>query len=628
VSTIIGSMGSHVSVPPSYDAYSVHSADSAAAPGRAQVHRYWRLLVTADAPTGWEGYVSRLEMHAPTSAVPASAPTVLRPVRVWALQPPPELETREPASALSHEQGVSFRTLMAPGAAGDFIAMEYAAPVAVDRVTFTQFHQACNAFTAVALQWSDDGAAWTTRFTASGLRPGEFDSARHPLVLARAGATSAEADPRSLPAYEAARAAEEAAASTSALAALALEAAQRQAALESGQAHAGSGGAAATSVASVLLAPPPGAGWTVPFIVERQLSYVPNIAAGGRVTVYAGPRVAMVVADGARAELGALEDVAAMAWIVDRLQALRDVFDDVVGRQPTISHPVRLAADQRHDAGAKRVAVEIAYIPAGGLAAHGVAGIAVGPRFLKDVYDAAVRGGMGRAPPAPFPAGAPPGTVPFLHHVFFYESTRNYIFPEEFTALFDYELTSERPDCWGWVNQGFVNVLGCLVATELPVPFFYYGQGRAEFMASMEAELQAYVDGPYAWEDVFMREMLPWKPTASLDNAYSGVVVRLWREAGGGDAGGGGAAWLRRFFRVAIPLLLQPRWRRRPASKRDVATARDNFYLAASVAAGRDLASLFATRLHWIISEHAAGAVVHELLAVAAAAAPPPRLLR
>ena len=27
-----------------------------------------------------------------------------------------------------------------------------------------------------------------------------------------------------------------------------------------------------------------------------------------------------------------------------------------------------------------------------------------------------------------------------LHHAFWYETTRNYLWPDEFTALFDYEL--------------------------------------------------------------------------------------------------------------------------------------------------------------------------------------------
>ena len=52
--------------------------------------------------------------------------------------------------------------------------------------------------------------------------------------------------------------------------------------------------------------------------------------------------------------------------------------------------------------------------------------------------------------------------TPFLHQVFYYETMRNYIFPDEFTPVFDYCL-DEGPDCWGWVNQGFVNVVGCLM---------------------------------------------------------------------------------------------------------------------------------------------------------------------
>jgi hypothetical protein len=38
-----------------------------------------------------------------------------------------------------------------------------------------------------------------------------------------------------------------------------------------------------------------------------------------------------------------------------------------------------------------------------------------------------------------------------INHVFFYETMRNYIFPEVFTLVLDYSL-SGGPSDWGWVS--------------------------------------------------------------------------------------------------------------------------------------------------------------------------------
>jgi hypothetical protein len=151
-----------------------------------------------------------------------------------------------------------------------------------------------------------------------------------------------------------------------------------------------------------------------------------------------------------------------------------------------------------------------------------------------------------------------------------------------------------------------------------------------------------------------MRERVPWDPErTSLDNVYSGLLVHLHRLAGG-DADvpraattpaapspfpcddptistlSCGSAFLRRWFRVAMPLLLSPGHHRCPASKADAATARDNFVLAASIAAGRDLCAHFASELRWPVGERIAPAAVGggglsgELVATAEAAAPWP----
>ncbi len=83
----------------------------------------------------------------------------------------------------------------------------------------------------------------------------------------------------------------------------------------------------------------------------------------------------------------------------------------------------------------------------------------------------------------------------------------------ELIVFVHFYCRSERPDCWGWVNQGFVNILGCLlepstgpltafdisssttssssscVSDNLSVGFSYYGRDRAGFMVDAEAQV-------------------------------------------------------------------------------------------------------------------------------------------
>jgi hypothetical protein len=84
-----------------------------------------------------------------------------------------------------------------------------------------------------------------------------------------------------------------------------------------------------------------------------------------------------------------------------------------------------------------------------------------------------------------------------------------------------------------------------------------------------------------AWHDVFLRERLPWAPSVSLDNLYSGLLSALFRNYGG-------SRFLRGFFR-ALPLLNS----RCPESVWDFHTAAENFYLAACAGAGADVWPLF-----------------------------------
>jgi hypothetical protein len=147
------------------------------------------------------------------------------------------------------------------------------------------------------------------------------------------------------------------------------------------------------------------------------------------------------------------------------------------------------------------------------------------------------------------------------------------------------------------VNQGFIDVTGCLVSDTIspPVSFNYYGNDREAFMSSMETKLVTYVsNSAFNWNNTFMQNRLPWSPSESVDNLFAGILVNLYRYEGG-------FSFMSGFFH-ALPGLVP----RAPKSKLDNQAARDNFYLAASIGAQKNLLDFFSSDLRWTIS---AGAV-------------------
>ena len=347
--------------------------------------------------------------------------------------------------------------------------------------------------------------------------------------------------------------------------------------------------------------------------VLRSSTYARYIFGGPRVVAFAGPRIALIVdVDSAGDELDvermAAEWAPATARVLGLLESLLQLYESVTGYSPPLSDPWH-----------GRMRVEVGDIGAAGLAHHGRLGFAVGPAFVKSMLDAQLEG------------------RPCIHHVFGYEMLRNFIDPDRFTRAFDYRccagacaaagpaaasggLAAARAahlatcrtdaDSWGWVNQGFVNVVGCLLSEQLrcsdrPVAFDYFGHTRSGFKRMMEENVERYLGGgaqpppaaggsagsgpgyAYAWETVFLHDRLPWNDRSSLDNAYSGVLTQLYDECGG-------PALLAGMWR-AIPVLLE---NRAPSSKDDWRTAAENFALAACVGAGADLSGKFAA-LRW-----------------------------
>ncbi|CAE7584022.1 unnamed protein product [Symbiodinium natans] len=296
--------------------------------------------------------------------------------------------------------------------------------------------------------------------------------------------------------------------------------------------------------------------------------YKAFISGSGKAVVYEGPRLALVIADTARSaefnpDVNDAKTTAAMKDIVSNLEKMLYIYDDVVGMIPTYY----TSPDARLEG---RIPNEINYLNAGGLAHATRAGCAAWVAQWK-MLDFHLQGRQ------------------VVDHVFFYENFRNYMFPNVFTKVLDYH-TSVSYQSSGWVNQGFINIFGCLtsVAITPPVEFNYFGKDREEFMAMMEENLAIYVSNPeYNLDNVFMQEFLPWASHSSLDNLYSGLNSFLFRNCGGVE-------WLKGFFGSLRGLLV-----RAPDGKGDYETAMENYYIAASIGAKADLKDFFTGELKW-----------------------------
>lgn len=323
--------------------------------------------------------------------------------------------------------------------------------------------------------------------------------------------------------------------------------------------------------------------------VTKFSSYRHNIAGGDEVLAFIGKRVALVIDTKGCSDLCTLcsSNEAATAHFVDNLERLLGLFDEVVGYTPPIPEAL--------PNGLMRVRVEAAFIPAAGLAHHGRAGIAVGPAFVEGSVKSFV---------SYLSSGSPPN----LHHVFTYEFCRNYVDPDRFTTTLDFHLQNEPPSCWGFVNQGFINILGCLLMQEKArfspssITFDYFGQDAARFMDSMERELITYqaglADGTVSFKSAFHSERFPWAKERSVDNLWSGLLVRLWKDHGK-------TKFLKGFFKATYSLLAP--MGRKLAHKDEWKKALGNFALAACFGARADVSSFFVHGLKWQVDHHEGG---------------------
>ena len=86
-----------------------------------------------------------------------------------------------------------------------------------------------------------------------------------------------------------------------------------------------------------------------------------------------------------------------------------------------------------------------------------------------------------------------------------------------------------------WVNQGFVNILGCFICKDqLGLEFFYHGLYRDEFRKSREEFVEKYWEKSLSWDDSLGKHhLVPWDSNQSIDNVWSGILSILYDMCGG-----------------------------------------------------------------------------------------------
>jgi hypothetical protein len=143
---------------------------------------------------------------------------------------------------------------------------------------------------------------------------------------------------------------------------------------------------------------------------------------------------------------------------------------------------------------------------------------------------------------------------------------------------------------------GFNNAMSIFLPSEIDgiTDMSYFGSGRKPFSDGMEANLTAYLEGDYTWEQGWCINLVPWKERTSLNDLMTALLIRLHRDHGGNT-------FIKNLYREISKL---PKLKGRD----DHQGARDHFYMAASTAAGKDLREFF-TELRWNLREEAIGQV-------------------
>jgi hypothetical protein len=311
----------------------------------------------------------------------------------------------------------------------------------------------------------------------------------------------------------------------------------------------------------------------------------------------------------------------AMAIVVDILDRIISKFLEMFGRIP--SGPDYKGVHYR---------METAYIDDGGYGSADYSLFLIGPAFFTEVFNSSVNYLKDNT------------SLPIVSHALPYEAFRQFCFPDQFTTYLDYRLYDikdrgkSNPTIsyweWGWVNQGFVNCFGSLYLSTVTTPslsFNYSEIGFPAFFQVFESTLDNYItgvaDGMYTWQNTMMYNRLIWTGQgecletgcAGLDNLYSAILIRLFKTQGG-------VTYITRLIK-AIMKLGRPRYattlindaqpskyvdsftlEKTPApgkstfntmldSKLNMQTAAENYYIASSYGANKDLYTYFTVTL-------------------------------
>lgn len=300
----------------------------------------------------------------------------------------------------------------------------------------------------------------------------------------------------------------------------------------------------------------------VPFLQANEVKfkklndYQKNIAGGKTVSVWFGEKTALVI-DG---ETGPEKrDQKVMTELLRTFDKMFQKYEETTGVKP------------RHAGHFKNLAViEVSDKVGGGLAHHNQLGIAVGTGFFENLYKRWQQGEK------------------TLDQIFFYETARNF-WPPEFNRKIDYHTTKGIND-YGWWTVGFNNAMSIFLPAEIPqiTDMHYFGSNGKQFSDGMEKNIIQYQEGNYSWKEGFCINLMPWNERASLNDLMTALLIQLHRENGGNK-------FIKKLYRE-IPKLKDLKGRD------DYQGARDNFYIAASLAAEKDLIDYF-TKIRWEISE-------------------------
>jgi hypothetical protein len=339
-------------------------------------------------------------------------------------------------------------------------------------------------------------------------------------------------------------------------------------------------------------------------LIIQDNDYQKYIGGGSRVTAFCGPNVALIIDNNdwlteSKQNVSSLYNttlgIEMMGTAVAGLEKLVEAFNNIVGRTPASNAPYNRCS----------IRIECAYLgDAGGLANHGVYGFATGPGYIVPYINSIANPTAYRLDQSSYWQLDNPVNLPiYYQHVIGYELCRNYIFPDQFTPAFKYGVntsgrigsTSIVPSAsiivdngsYGWINQGFINITGCLLVADMnQAGFNYNGYSYQWLMNYMMGHLQRYIDGGKPWSNTFLYELLEWSPNNSLDNLYSGLIAKLWGSYGK-------TTFLKNWF-ACLSLL--------PPTNFSYVIAADNFFLASCYGAKLNLSTYFINTLRWPIT--------------------------